>query len=301
VARSLSVIQFRSRRMDASTSPTPRAASCGSRKNRDFLQHSNSIVAPEDVKTISRRSDNKRGVSLCARPRHFVNLAGEARMVLGPRLLERKTLTCFALAMMVTAMLHGDDDADDPMDWDDDGDGLGLEMIIVPILLILLRLAEKDTFAWVKRRNRTIDSFSDEEAKAFFRFKRTDLHRLLIALAIPERIVLPSRCVVSGEVALLVFLARLTTPGGFTFLLGFVVGSHFEPTCCWLSSFPSVLTGTPSRMSISARVLLLRLLRRSNPYRRRSLAAAHAAVWWVSRLPQRHVLCCAGARGRQLL
>ena len=88
-------------------------------------------------------------------------------MVLGPRLLERKTLTCFALAMMVTAMLHGDDDADDPMDWDDDGDGLGLEMIIVPILLILLRLAEKDTFAWVKRRNRTIDSFSDEEAKAF--------------------------------------------------------------------------------------------------------------------------------------
>jgi hypothetical protein len=69
---------------------------------RDFLQLSNSIVAPEDVKTISRRSDNKRGVSLCARPRHFVNLAGEARMVLGPRLLAQPLGTMYRVAALIS-------------------------------------------------------------------------------------------------------------------------------------------------------------------------------------------------------
>ena len=135
--------------------------------------------------------------------------------MLGPRLRERNTLTCFVMAIMCTHMLAIDDDDDDLMDWEEEG-GLGLATFIVPVLLVLLRLAEKDTFAWVPRRVRTIETFTDEEAKALFRFKRVDLHRLLLALAMPDVFHLPSRSSVSGEMALLVFLARLSTPGTST-------------------------------------------------------------------------------------
>ena len=120
-------------------------------------------------------------------------------MVLSARLRERTDLTYIAIAMMMMAMLH------------DNGDDM--EMLMYPVFIILFRLLEKDTFQWGARKRRTIDSFTDEQAKALFRFDKAGLRLLLAHLRIPPRLVLGNRGVVLSEEALLIFLGRLAAPG----------------------------------------------------------------------------------------
>jgi hypothetical protein len=60
--------------------------------------------------------------------------------------------------------------------------------------------------------HRTIDSFSDVEVPNLFRFRsRQQLSRLIVALQIPEKIILPSRNTCTGEELLLVELIRISS------------------------------------------------------------------------------------------
>lgn len=57
-----------------------------------------------------------------------------------------------------------------------------------------------------------IENLTDTQCKAYFRFEKADLHRLVVALQLPPQIVLPNRCTMSGLYGLTVFLRRLTYP-----------------------------------------------------------------------------------------
>ena len=57
-----------------------------------------------------------------------------------------------------------------------------------------------------------LENYTDAQCKVYFRFYKNDIHRLARAFGMPERIVLPNRCVVDRVTALCIFLARLAYP-----------------------------------------------------------------------------------------
>ena len=61
------------------------------------------------------------------------------------------------------------------------------------------RAAEQESSQAPPSRERTIESFSAAECRAFFRFLKEDLHRLLPLLKFPEVMILDNRISMSGE------------------------------------------------------------------------------------------------------
>lgn len=61
-------------------------------------------------------------------------------------------------------------------------------------------------------KNRTIESFTEEECYRELRFRKDDLKRLIQLLQFPPIIVLPNNCTCNGEYALCLMLYRLSYP-----------------------------------------------------------------------------------------
>ena len=85
----------------------------------------------------------------------------------------------------------------------------GQEDDIIAILLFLRQ--KRNTFESTETLL-DINSLTDNEFWILFRFKKTDFHRLLMALAIPEEITLRQRSKFTGKTALLILLRRLAYP-----------------------------------------------------------------------------------------
>ena len=85
----------------------------------------------------------------------------------------------------------------------------GQEDDIIAILLFLRQ--KRNTFESTETLL-DMNSLTDNEFWILFRLKKTDFHRLLMALAIPEEITLRQRSKFTGKTALLILLRRLAYP-----------------------------------------------------------------------------------------
>jgi hypothetical protein len=84
------------------------------------------------------------------------------------------------------------------------------------------------TLAPTLRLNRTINSFSDEECRLYFRFSKQDLRRVLAVLQLEDSLICENRCRFSTEEALLITLRRLGTPTRLSDLVALFGRDHTQ-------------------------------------------------------------------------